>query len=47
MKLPQERRNRSSSLFAQLNWTSFKRNESHEKSLNLTSVRDLNFFELT
>ena len=28
-------------------WSAFKRNESKEKSLNLTSVRDLHFFELT
>jgi hypothetical protein len=28
-------------------WSAFKRKESNEKSLNLTSVRDLHFFELT
>jgi hypothetical protein len=45
--LSQERSNRGRSLCPNLKWTAFKRNESEERSLNLTSVRDLTFFELT
>jgi hypothetical protein len=45
--LSQERSNRGRSLCPNLKWIGFKRNESEEYSLNLTSVRDLTFFELT
>ena len=45
--LSQERSNRGRSLRPNLKWIGFKRNESEEYSLNLTSVRDLTFFELT